>query len=121
MGNSQVTPVEMNGKTYYLAFTINVMEALQSRYKDINVLFEELAKAEKNPMSVDMKMVIDFFEEMLIEGADMHSEETGEDVKAPTHRQAGRIIQAVGLGKSASIFRDLVVKSTDTGEKNPNA
>jgi hypothetical protein len=121
MGNSTVTPVEMNGKTYYLAFTLNVMEALQSRYENINVLFEELSKAEKDPMSIDMKMVIDFFEEMLIEGSDIQSENTGEAITPPTHRQAGRIIQAVGLGKSAAIFRDLVVKSTDTGEASKNA
>lgn len=121
MGNSEVKMVEVNGKQYYLAFTINVMEALQSRYKDINVLFEELVKADKDPMSIDMKMIIDFFEEMLIEGTDMHNEETGENVQPPTHKQAGRIIQAVGLGESAGIFRDLVVKSTDTGEASKNA
>lgn len=121
MGNSEVTEVEMNGKKYYLAFTLNVMEALQARYENINKLFDQLAVAEKDPMSIDMKMVIDFFEEMLIEGADIHNDDTGENVQPPTHRQAGRIIQAVGLGKASAIFRDLVVKSTHTGEVSKNA
>lgn len=120
MGETPVIEVEHGGKIHYLAFTLNVMEELQTKYDSIYSLFDELGKAEDDPMKIDMKMLIDLFEEMLIEGYDIHNERTGEELVPPSHKQAGRIIQAIGLNQASGIFRDLIVKSNDAGKKPKN-
>jgi hypothetical protein len=121
MGNSEVTEIEYHGKKFYMAFTLNVMQDFQAEYGNINVLFSEVEKCQKDPMSVNMKMFIDLFRMMFVEGAEMHNEDTGEEVVAPTQRQAGRIVQSMGLGKAGALFATMVKKSTDTGEDRKNA
>lgn len=108
--------IEVDGKTYTLMFTLNVMQAIQEEYGSVKAWGE---KVEANTDGMDAKAVIFGFGEMLNEGIDVKNEESagGEQQPMLTPRQVGRLITKMGLTNAAAKINELVVASTK--DKNP--
>jgi len=108
--------IEVDGKTYTLMFTLNVMQAIQEEYGSVKAWGE---KVEANTDGMDAKAVIFGFGEMLNEGIDVANEGKPADEQQPmlTSRQTGRLITKMGLTNAAAKINELVVASTK--DKNP--
>lgn len=108
--------IEVDGKTYTLMFTLNVMQAIQEEYGSVKAWGE---KVEANTDGMDAKAVIFGFGEMLNEGIDVANEGKPAEEQQPmlTPRQTGRLITKMGLTNAASKINELVVASTK--DKNP--
>ena len=108
--------IEVDGKTYTLMFTLNVMQAIQEEYGSVKAWGE---KVEANTDGMDAKAVIFGFGEMLNEGIDVENESLPADEQKPmlTSRQTGRLITKMGLTNAAEKINELVVASTK--DKNP--
>lgn len=110
--------LEYEGKTYLLAFTLNVMEAIQEEYGSVEKwgqLCEDGNGAEPNAKAIKFG-----FTEMINEGIDILNEKHGTNTAPMTSRQVGRLITDVGLGNAANALRNTVSESTDTGEDGKN-
>lgn len=110
--------IEVDGKTYTLMFTLNVMQAIQEEYGSVKAWGE---KVEANTDGMDAKAVIFGFGEMLNEGIDVNNEQAAaagnEQQPMLTPRQVGRLITKMGLTNAAAKINELVVASTK--DKNP--
>lgn len=112
--------IEVEGVKYTLAFTLNVMQAIQEnpKYGSVQAWGE---KVEANVDGMDAAAVIFGFGEMLNEGIDIANEAKPAEEQKPllTTRQVGRIITKMGITNAAQTINDLVVKSTtDPNPKN---
>ena len=104
--------ITYKGKTYKLAFNLNVMESIQEEYGTVGKWAELTDKDEP-----DFKAIIFGFTEMLNEGIDMDNEENGTNDKPLTHKQVGRMITEIGLAEASLALKDTVTNSV-RDEKN---
>ena len=105
------------GKEYHLAFTLNVMQAIQEEYGSVEA-WGELTDGSGNNGEPNAKAVIYGFTEMLNEGIDIDNEENGTDDKPLTLKQVGRMITEIGLATATKKLNDTVIESTKSEEKN---
>lgn len=108
--------IEYKGKTYRLAFDLNVMEAIQDEYGSIEAwgkLTEPEDGAEPN-----VKALVFGVTEMINEGIDISNDEDGTDEKWLTHKQVARILTEVGLDTVAGKMQKSVIDSTEDDSKN---
>lgn len=108
--------IEYRGKTYRLAFDLNVMEAIQSRYGSIEAwgrLTEPGDGGEPNIGALVFGVT-----EMVNEGIDISNDEDGTDEKPLTHKQVARILTEVGLESVAGKMQRSVIDSTEDDSKN---
>lgn len=109
--------IEVDGQKYVLAFTLNVMQAIQEnpKYGSVKAWGK---KVEANTDGMDAAAVIFGFGEMLNEGIDIENEGKPAEEQKPllTSRQVGRIITKMGLTGAAETINKMVVMST----KDPN-
>lgn len=113
---SKLQEIEYNGKTYKLAFDLNVMEAIQDEYGSIEAwgkLIEPEGGGEPN-----IKALVFGVMEMINEGIDIDNDENGMDKKPLTHRQVARILTEVGLDTVTDKVQKSVIDSTEDDSKN---
>jgi hypothetical protein len=106
---------EYNGKTYHLAFNLNVMEAIQAKYGTLGKWGEATGANGDEP---NISAIVDGFEIMINEGEEIAAEEAGEKFKALTHKQVGRIISGIGINKATELLNTVVSESTANDAKN---
>lgn len=107
--------IQYKGREYKLAFTLNVMEAIQEEYGTIDKWGELTDGAQGEPNAKAVKFG---FCEMLNEGIEIDNEETGTDIPPFTLKQVGRLITEVGLLKATQTLNETVIESTKGEEKN---
>ena len=108
--------IEYRGKTYKLAFDLNVMEAIQDEYGSIEAwgkLTEPDDGGEPN-----IKALVFGVTEMINEGIEIANDEDGTDEKPLTHRKVARILTEVGLESVADKMQKSVIDSTEDDSKN---
>lgn len=108
--------IEYRGKTYKLAFDLNVMEAIQDEYGSIEAwgkLTEPDDGGEPN-----VKALVFGVTEMINEGIDIDNDENGTDEKPLTHKKVARILTEVGLESVADKMQKSVIDSTEDDSKN---
>lgn len=105
---------------YPIAFTLNVMEAVQEKYGTFSKWAEKLSAGEDG---LDITAIIWTFETAINEGIDIENEDKNEKRPFITKKQAGRIVTSLGLEGATEKLRETVVKSTKTDgeEEDPNA
>lgn len=108
--------IEYKGKTYKLAFDLNVMEAIQSRYGSIEA-WGKLTEPEDGG-EPNIRALVFGVTEMINEGIDISNDENGTDEKWLTHKQVARILTEVGLDSVAEKMQKSVIDSTDDDSKN---
>ena len=106
---------EYNGKTYHVAFNLNVMEAIQAKYGTLGKWGEVTGANGQEP---NITAIVDGFEIMINEGEEIAAEERNEKFKAITHKQIGRIISGIGLEKATELLNAVVNESVASDEKN---
>lgn len=107
--------IEYKGKTYKLAFDLNVMEAIQDEYGSIEA-WGKLTEPEEGEPNV--KALVFGVTEMINEGIDISNDEDGTDEKPLTHKQVARILTEVGLESVAKKMQKSVIDSTADDSKN---
>lgn len=111
-----VQTIEYRGKTYKLAFDLNVMEAIQSRYGSIEA-WGKLTEPEDGG-EPNIRALVFGVTEMINEGIDIDNDENGTDEKWLTHKQVARILTEVGLESVAEKMQKSVIDSTEDDSKN---
>ena len=106
--------IEYKGKSYELAFNLNVMEEIQEKYGSVEK-WGNLIEQEEEPKAKDIKFG---FVAMLNEGIDIYNEEHDDKREFFTSKQVGRIISEIGLSEVAEKIRNNVIESTKSDEKN---
>lgn len=108
---------ELDGKTYSLAFNLNVMEAIQNKYGTVQK-WGRLTD-NKNGKEPNAKALIFGFTEMINEAIDIRNEENGSNDNLLTLKQVGRIITKAGLQESAKKLNQVITESVkDEHPKN---
>lgn len=107
--------IQYKEKEYSLVFNLNVMESIQEEYGTIEK-WGNLTDGKGG--EVDAKAVIFGFTQMINEGIDIENEEKGTNTPPMTLKQVGRMLSDVGLQMATENMNDLIVKSTQTQEKN---
>ena len=108
--------LELNGKKYVLCFDLNVMEAIQAKYKTIEN-WSDLTNG-KDTGEADASAILFGFTEMLNEGIDIMNEENGTDEKPLTKKQVGRILTQFGMNNVAAKLAETVAAAGKEEEKN---
>lgn len=111
-----VQTIEYKGKTYKLAFDLNVMEAIQDEYGSIEA-WGKLTEPEDGG-EPNVKALVFGVTEMINEGIDIANDESGTDEKPLTHRKVARILTEVGLESVADKMQKSVIDSTADDSKN---
>lgn len=114
--NDAMQTIEYRGKAYKLAFDLNVMEAIQSRYGSIEA-WGKLTEPEDGG-EPNIRALVFGVTEMINEGIDIDNDENGTDEKWLTHRQVARILTEVGLESVADKMQKSVIDSTADDSKN---
>ena len=112
---SKLQEIEHNGKTYKLAFDLNVMEAIQDEYGSIEAWGKPVEPDEGEP---NIKALVFGATEMINEGIDIDNDENGTDEKPLTHRKVARILTEVGLESVTDKVQKSVIDSTEDDSKN---
>nr|DAH11060.1 MAG TPA: tail tube protein [Caudoviricetes sp.] len=112
---SKLQEIEYQGKTYKLAFDLNVMEAIQDEYGSIEAWGKLVEPEEGEP---NIKALVFGATQMINEGIEISNDEDGTDEKQLTHRKVARILTAVGLESVTSKVQQTVVDSTADDSKN---
>ena len=99
----KLTYFETDTDKYPMAFTLNVMEAIQDEYGSLDD-WSKLMKNSKNP---NIKALKFFIREAINEGIDIE----GHGRKLVTLKQVGRIFTEVGLQESSEQIQKLITKS----------
>lgn len=107
--------IEYRGKTYKLAFDLNVMEAIQDEYGSIEAWGKITEPEDGEP---NIKALVFGVTEMINEGIDISNDEDGTDEKPLTHKQVARILTEVGLESAAGKMQQTVIDSTEDDSKN---
>lgn len=108
--------IEYRGKTYKLAFDLNVMEAIQDEYGSIEA-WGKLTEPEDGG-EPNVKALVFGVTEMINEGIEIANDEDGTDEKPLTHRKVARILTEVGLESVADKMQKSVIDSTADDSKN---
>ena len=112
---SKLQEIEYEGKTYKLAFDLNVMEAIQDEYGSIEAWGELVEPEEGEP---NIKALVFGATQMINEGIEISNDEDGTDEKQLTHREVARILTDAGLEFVTSKMQQTVVDSTADDSKN---
>ena len=112
----KITYLETDSEKFPLAFTLNIMEALQDEYGTLSE-WSELIRNQKEP---NIKALKFFITEAINEGLEIEAERTGEKPKAITSKKAGRILTEIGLSGAANKIMATISDSVemDKTEKN---
>ena len=113
----KITYLETKTEKYPMAFTLNVMEALQEKYGNLNK-WVNLAQNSEEP---DIKSLKFFMTEAINEGIEIENEKHGEKRKPLTSKQVGRILTEVGFSNLTEKIEAVVSGSVQTGESSKNA
>lgn len=108
--------IEYRGKTYKLAFDLNVMEAIQDEYGSIEA-WGKLTEPEDGG-EPNVKALVFGVTEMINEGIEIDNDENCTDEKPLTHRKVARILTEVGLESVADKMQKSVIDSTEDDSKN---
>ncbi len=111
-----VKHITISGKEYPMAFTLNVMEAIQEKYGSMKE-WGEIIQPPKNeePKIKDIKWT---FTQFINEGIDIENEEKNEKITLVTEKQVGRLISIAGMEKIKFEMMSVTAKSMKTD--NPN-
>lgn len=111
-----VKHMTINEKEYPIAFTLNVMEAIQDKYGSMKE-WGDILQPPKNeePKIKDIKWT---FTQFINEGIDIENEEKNEKRTLLTEKQVGRLITIVGMDKINKEMMLVTAESMKTD--NPN-
>ncbi len=111
-----VKNMTINEKEYPIAFTLNVMEAIQDKYGSMKE-WGDILQPPKNeePKIKDIKWT---FTQFINEGIDIEDEEKNEKRTLLTEKQVGRLITIVGMDKINKEMMLVTAESMKTD--NPN-
>ena len=112
----KITYLETDSEKFPLAFTLNVMEALQDEYGTLSE-WSELIRNQKEP---NIKALKFFITEAINEGIDIENEKSDEKRISITSAKAGRIITEIGFQKVAKTINKMVSESVKTKENSKN-
>ena len=112
----KITYLETDSEKFPLAFTLNVMEALQDEYGTLSE-WSELIKNQKEP---NIKALKFFITEAINEGIDIENEKSDEKRASITSSKAGRIITEIGFQKVAKTINKMVSESVKAKENSKN-
>lgn len=112
---SAMQTIDYRGKTYKLAFDLNVMEAIQDEYGSIEAWGKLVEPDEGEP---NIKALVFGATEMINEGIEISNDEDGTDEKPLTHRKVARILTEVGLESVTDKVQKSVIDSTEDDSKN---
>lgn len=112
----KITYLETDSEKFPLAFTLNVMEALQDEYETLSK-WSELIRNQKEP---NIKALKFFITEAINEGIDIENEKLDEKRAPITSAKAGRIITEIGFQKVAKTINKMVSESVKTKENLKN-
>lgn len=112
----KITYLETDSEKFPLAFTLNVMEALQDEYGTLSE-WSELIRNQKEP---NIKALKFFITEAINEGIDIGNEKSDEKRTSITSAKAGRIITEIGFQKVAKTINKMVSESVKTKENSKN-
>lgn len=112
----KITYLETDSEKFPLAFTLNVMEALQDEYGTLSE-WSELIRNQKEP---NIKALKFFITEAINEGIDIENEKSDEKRTLITSAKAGRIITEIGFQKVAKTINKMVSESVKTKENSKN-
>ena len=107
--------IKVDGKEYPIAFTLNVMEAIQEEYGSMENWMNVIEPGEGEEIKI--KDLIWIFKEMINEGIDIENEEKGEKRSFLTHKQVGRLVSAIGMKDGQEFIMSLTVESVTTDEE----
>lgn len=108
--------ITINDKEYPMAFTLNVMEAIQDRYGSMKEWGDILQPPKGDePKIKDLKWT---FTQFINEGIDIENEEKNEKRAFLTEKQVGRLISIVGINRINEEMMLVTVESMKT--ENPN-
>lgn len=108
--------LETDSEKFPLAFTLNVMEALQDEYGTLSE-WSELIRNQKEP---NIKALKFFITKAINEGIDIENEKSDETRAPITSAKAGRIITEIGFQKVAKTINKMVSESVKTKENSKN-
>ena len=110
----KISHFTVDEKTYPLAFTLNVLEAIQKEYGS----YEKWGKlTDSKEKEINLEALIFGIREMINEGIDIENENNENKQDFLTHKQVGRIITKLGLKEVAQTMNEVVVDSTKVEEK----
>lgn len=112
---SKLQEIEYKGKTYKLAFDLNVMESIQDEYGSIEAWGKLVEPEEGEP---NIKALVFGATQMINEGIEISNDENGTDDKPLTHRKVARILTEVGLESVTGKVQQTVVDSAADDSKN---
>lgn len=112
----KITYLETDSEKYPLAFTLNVMEALQDEYGTLSE-WSELIQNAKEP---NIKALKFFITTAINEGIDIWNEKSDEKRAPITPAKAGRIITEIGFQKVAKTINKMVSEGIKTKENSKN-
>lgn len=110
----KITYLETDSEKFPLAFTLNVMEALQDEYGTLSE-WSELIRNQKEP---NIKALKFFITEAINEGIEIENEKSSEKRVPITSSKAGRIITEIGLKKVANTITKMITESMPHDEKS---
>ena len=110
----KITYLETDSEKFPLAFTLNVMEALQDEYETLSN-WSELIRNKKEP---NIKALKFFITEAINEGIEIENEKSSEKRVPITSSKAGRIITEIGLKKVANTITKMITESMPHNEKS---
>lgn len=110
----KITYLETDSEKFPLAFTLNVMEALQDEYGTLS----EWSKLIRNQKEPNIKALKFFITEAINEGIDIENEKSSEKRVPITSSKAGRIITEIGLKKVANTITKMITESMPHDEKS---
>ena len=110
----KITYLETDSEKFPLAFTLNVMEALQDEYGTLSE-WSELIRNQKEP---NIKALKFFITEAINEGIEIENEKSSEKRVPITSSKACRIITEIGLKKVANTITKMITESMPHDEKS---
>ncbi len=113
----KINYLETKTEKYPIAFTLNVMEALQEKYGNLNK-WANLTQESEEP---DIKALKFFMTEAINEGIEIENEKHREKRKLLTSKQVGRILTEVGFSNLTEKIEAVVSESVQTGDTSKNA
>ncbi|MDR1240272.1 MAG: hypothetical protein LBK29_00100 [Oscillospiraceae bacterium] len=139
--------LEAGGEKFPLAFTMNVMEAIQKKYGSINKISEmgnksgesknEESKSRENKNiksengenrseenksgEPDIEAIIFFLKEAINEGIDIENEKLRKKREFLTEKQVGRLLSEAGISNAFKAIGKVISESVKTTETGKNA
>ena len=115
MKNNGISEFEYKGKTYKLAFNMNVIEILQEKYGTFNK-WAKLVQPEEEEKETDLKALLFAFTEAINEAIDIENDEKGTNEPPLTTKQVGRIITDIGIQEANMKLQEVVIASSKGDE-----